>query len=160
MSPALHGYVESPGPSQSLTSHDRLPRSLPMILVVEDEPDMRENFARILYRGPYTCVAVHDGREALAVLEREAPPDLILTDIRMPGMDGLALLRAVRQLALPIPVVVFTAYAFDATARDALAAGAVAFLAKPFTGAQLLETVRTILDRRGTGAAGPVSPAR
>jgi CheY-like chemotaxis protein len=64
----------------------------------------------------------------------------------MSGMDGLALLRTVRQHAPPVPVVIFTAYASEATAQEALAAGASAFLPKPFTGAQLLEAVRAALD--------------
>jgi CheY-like chemotaxis protein len=132
-------------------SHERPLGSPAVILVVEDEPDMRDNLARILRRGPYTCLAAGDGWEALALLEAGAAPDLVLTDIRMPGMDGLAFLREVMQRVPPIPVAAFTAYASDATAREALAAGAVAFLAKPFTGTQLLQTVQAILNCGGIG---------
>jgi CheY-like chemotaxis protein len=131
------------------------PRSPGKVLVVDDEPDMRDNVARILCRGAYECLTAEDGQEALAVLARDRP-DLLLTDLRMPGVDGLTLLRAVTQLSPPIPVVVFTAYASEATAQEALAAGAAAFLAKPFTGAQLLETVRTLMNP--VSGAAPVAP--
>jgi CheY-like chemotaxis protein len=123
------------------------------VLVVDDEPDMRVNVARILRRGGHECVMAGSGEEALSLLQ-ERRPDLILTDLRMPGMDGLALLRAVRQHVPPIPVVVVTAYASEATAREALAAGASAFLAKPFTGAQLLDAVRSAFDHGGPSGTG------
>ncbi len=115
------------------------------VLVVDDEPDMLENVGRILRRAAFACLTAGSAREALAVVERDRP-DLILTDLRMPGMDGLALLRAVKRLSPPTPVVIFTAYASEATAQEALAAGATGFLAKPFSGAELLQTVRRSLD--------------
>jgi CheY-like chemotaxis protein len=118
------------------------------VLVVDDEPDMLVNVARILRRGHYECVTAASGEEAMTLFQRRRP-DLILTDLRMSGMDGLALLRAVRQHASSVPVVIVTAYASEATAQEALAAGASAFLPKPFTGAQLLEVVRTALDHAG-----------
>src|SRR3990172_10007397 len=92
------------------------------ILVADDEPDMLENVARILRRGAHQCISAGSGQEALALVERERP-DLILTDLRMPGMDGLGLLRAVKRLSPATPVVIFTAYASDASAREAAGAG-------------------------------------
>ena len=126
------------------------------ILVVDDEPDMLENVARILRRCAQQCISAGSGQEALALVERERP-DLILTDLRMPGMDGLGLLRAVKRLSPATPVVIFTAYASDAAARDAAEAGAVGFLVKPFTGAELLQTVQQALPPRSGKA--PVQPA-
>jgi CheY-like chemotaxis protein len=127
--------------------------SPPYVLVVDDEPDMLVNVARILRRGRYDCVTAASGEEAMTLFQHRRP-DLILTDLRMPGMDGLALLRAVTRHVPPIPVVIFTAYTSEATSQEALAAGASAFLPKPFTGAQLLEAVRAALDH-----GGPVAPA-
>jgi CheY-like chemotaxis protein len=115
------------------------------VLVVDDEPDMLVGVARILRRAHYECVTAASAEEAMTLFERRRP-DLILTDLRMPGMDGLALLRAVRNQLPPTPVVICTAYASEATAQEALAAGASAFLPKPFTGAQLLDAVRTAVD--------------
>lgn len=120
------------------------------ILVVDDEPDMRENVVRILRRGRFACLTAGSGREAVEILDRDRP-DLVLTDLRMPGMGGLALLREVGRRAPGTPVVVFTAYATPSNAEEARHAGAVAFLAKPFSAAQLLEVVHRALDRRGTG---------
>jgi CheY-like chemotaxis protein len=117
---------------------------LPTVLVVDDEPDMLENVARILQRGSYVCLTAKSGQSALQVFEREQP-DLVLTDLRMTGMDGLALLRAVRRLSPRTPVIIFTAYASDAAAYEATQAGAAAFLAKPFSAAQLLQAIRTAL---------------
>jgi CheY-like chemotaxis protein len=116
-----------------------------VILIVDDEPDMLENVARILRRGPYRCVTAASGQEAMATL-RDAPPDLVLTDLRMPGMDGLAVLRATKRLAPRTPVVIVTAYASDSVTREATSAGAAACLAKPFTGGELLETIQRALE--------------
>jgi CheY-like chemotaxis protein len=140
--------------SASGSTGDGVPPALQRrVLVVDDEPDMLVNIARILRRGPYACVTAASGEEALALLDREQP-DLILTDLRMPGMDGFALLRALRRMSTPIPVIVFTAYATEATAQEAFAIGANGFLAKPFTGTQLLAVVRASLDDAGRPPSG------
>lgn len=125
----------------SLVPHPRT------VLVVDDEPDMLENMCRIFRRSPFACVCVlaRNGHEALAVLERD-PPDLVLTDLRMPGMDGLTLLRQIRRVAPRTPVIIFTAYATESAAEEAFHAGAAAFLAKPFSAAQLLGTVQQALE--------------
>lgn len=142
-------------PDSAQTGNGHIPPPA-TILVIDDEPDMLDNVSRILRRGAYACRTAADGQEALALIGRNRP-DLILTDLRMPGMDGLALLRAIQQLSPPMPVVIFTAYTSEATAEEALAAGAVAFLAKPFSGAQLLQTVRQALGHRQQAPPGPAS---
>jgi DNA-binding NtrC family response regulator len=126
---------------------DGVLRTSATILVVDDEPDMLDNVRRILRRGSYACVTAVSGQEAVTVLARETP-DLILTDLRMAGVDGLALLRHARRIAPGVPVVLVTAYATDETARQAARDGAVSLLAKPFTAAQLLRVVAAAL---GTG---------
>lgn len=146
---SLGNTVAPHGAAMSLAEASRLQREPGRwrILVVDDEPDMLENVARILRRSSHQCITAASGQEALALVEREHP-DLILTDLRMPGMDGLVLLRTVKRLFPPTPVVVFTAYASDAAAREAAEAGAVGFLVKPFTGAELLQTVQQALPPR------------
>ncbi len=114
------------------------------ILIVDDEADMRETCIRIFQRDGYRCLAVSDGLEALALLDAQRP-DLILTDLRMPGMDGLTLLRKVRRLDSPPPVVIFTAYVSEGSIREALEAGAAAYLPKPFTPQKLREVVEPLL---------------
>jgi len=115
---------------------------------------MLENVARIFRRSPYACLTAASGREALTLMDREAP-DLILTDLRMPGMDGLALLREARQRRPGTPVVVVTAYASDEAAQRALDAGARALLPKPFTSAELLRTVGQALGAEGGDGPRP-----
>jgi CheY-like chemotaxis protein len=121
---------------------------MPVILVVDDEPDMRENMLRILHRGHYACVTAADGREALALLDLGTPPDLILTDVRMPGPDGLALAREARRLVPDVPVVLVTAYVVDEAVRDAVRDGTATLLAKPFSAAELLAAVGAALTGR------------
>lgn len=116
------------------------------ILIVEDEADMRETCLRIFRRDGHQCLAAGDGEEALALLQREVP-QLILTDLRMPRMDGLDLLRRIRRLPSPPPVVIFSAYVSEASVREALEAGAAAYLAKPFTPEKLRSVVEPLLPR-------------
>ena len=80
------------------------------ILIVDDEPDMVENCQRILGRAGYRCLTTTDPRGALALLESERP-DLLLTDLKMPGVDGMELLRHARQVDQEMPVIIFTAFA-------------------------------------------------
>jgi CheY-like chemotaxis protein len=119
----------------------------PKILIVDDESDMRETCVRIFARDGYRCQAVTDGQEALDLLEGERP-DLILTDLRMPRVDGLTLLRHVQRLPFPPPVVVFTAYVSEGSIREVLEAGAAAYLPKPFTPRKLREVVEPLLSPR------------
>lgn len=114
------------------------------ILIVDDEADMVESCARIFRRGGFTCLTTSDSREALALFQRERP-DLLLTDLRMPGLDGLELLRQAKRIDPAVPVVVLTAYVSETSAREVLEAGASAYLAKPFTAHQLRSTVEQTL---------------
>jgi translation initiation factor IF-2 len=92
------------------------------ILVVDDEPDMVETVARILTHLGHESVTATEGGAALELLERERP-DLVLTDLRMPGMDGLALLKEVKRIDPEAPVVLFTAHATIQTAVEAIKEG-------------------------------------
>ena len=80
------------------------------VLVVDDEPIARQNLAHALERDGITADVAADGEEALALLAQTAYP-LVLTDLRMPGMDGLSLLREVRQRLPQTEVIVITAHA-------------------------------------------------
>ena len=73
------------------------------ILIVDDEPDMLENCSRILSRQGYACLTAENGHAALAILEREHP-DLLLTDLKMPEMDGMALLHHAHEMDPALPV--------------------------------------------------------
>lgn len=114
------------------------------ILIVDDEPEAIENCRRILSRYRYECVAAADARRALEIIERERP-QVLLTDIRMPGLDGIELLKAAKGLDPAIKVVLVTAYASLQTAVESMRFGAFDYLAKPFTGKELCGVIRRAL---------------
>jgi CheY-like chemotaxis protein len=107
------------------------------ILVVDDEPDVallfRQRFRREVRDGTYVMHFANSGEMALAQLSRGIEPTLIviLSDINMPGMDGLTLLAEIQQRFPEIPVIMVTAYGDDERRRRAINLGACDFLAKP-----------------------------
>src|ERR1700744_2388304 len=107
------------------------------ILVVDDEPDVpdlfRQRFRREARQGTYGLHFAASGEEALSQLADEIEPELIviLSDINMPGMDGLDLLRAVKQRRPDLPVMMVTAYGDDERRRRAAEYGATEFITKP-----------------------------
>lgn len=116
------------------------------ILIVDDEPEAIENCRRILSRHRYHCVVEADSNRALAVIERERP-QVLLTDLRMPGLDGIGLLKAAKHIDSTIKVVLLTAYASIQTAVVSMRYGAFDYLAKPFTGQELRTVVRRALGQ-------------
>jgi PAS domain S-box-containing protein len=125
----------------------------PRVLVVEDNADMRQYLRRLL-SAQYDVMAATDGEAALALIRRECP-DLVLTDVMMPGLDGFGLLRAIRaDPALnDLPVVMLSARAGDEASAEGLDAGADDYLTKPFSARELMARVRANLQmarmRRG-----------
>src|SRR3989442_12090301 len=117
------------------------------VLVVDDEPDMVENCARILRRAGYECLTTSDPREALALVESEGP-DLLLTDLKMPGMDGMELLRRAREVDPALPVILITAFATIESAVAAIKDGAFDYLPKNFSVDQLRVAVQRGLRQR------------
>jgi DNA-binding NtrC family response regulator len=121
--------------------------SEPRVLIVDDEPDMVDNCVRILRRAGYRCLSATDPHRALALLEAERP-DLLLTDLKMPEIDGLTLLRRVRELDPALPVVVITAFATIESAVAAIKDGAFDYLPKNFSVDQLTLVVERALRQR------------
>jgi CheY-like chemotaxis protein len=107
------------------------------ILVVDDEPDVaelfRQRFRREMRQGTYVLHFAQSGEEALACLAGEIEPQLIviLSDINMPGMDGLTLLREIKNRWPELPVMMVTAYGDDERRRIADEHGAAEFINKP-----------------------------
>ena len=120
------------------------------ILVVDDEPDVadlfRQRFRREARQGTYVLHFAASGEEALDLLARGVRPELIviLSDINMPGMDGLALLQEVKQRRPDLPVMMVTAYGDDERRRRATEAGALDFLTKPVDFDALKEQLRRL----------------
>ncbi|SFW87437.1 SpoIIE family protein phosphatase [Amycolatopsis australiensis] len=116
------------------------------VLVADDNADMRDYLARLL-RDDYAVTAVRDGVEAFAVACAE-PPDLVISDVMMPRMDGLSLLAELRRdpRTAAVPVLLLSARAGQEAAVDGLAAGADDYLVKPFSARELLARVRTTVQ--------------
>lgn len=117
------------------------------ILLLDDEPDMLENCRRILSRAGHECFVSSDPAEAVALLE-SALPDLVITDLRMPSIDGLEIMRRAQALDPGRPVIMLTAFATIESAVAAVKAGAFDYLAKPFTMDQLRLAAERALAQR------------
>jgi DNA-binding NtrC family response regulator len=121
------------------------------ILVVDDQPLVAQTCADILAEAGYRVYAACGGREALDCLERERF-DLLVADLKMPGVDGLTVLRRARGLHPGLAAVMITSYATMENAIEALRAGAQDFLLKPFDPDDLLRSVSEALAAVGREA--------
>jgi two-component system response regulator HydG len=117
------------------------------VIIVDDEPDMTETCRRILKSAGYQCLITNTAQDALNLLGTEGP-DLLLTDLYMPEMDGMEILRRAREIDPQLPVIVFTAHATLQSAVAAVKAGAFDYIAKPFSVDQLTVAVERALTRR------------
>jgi EAL domain-containing protein (putative c-di-GMP-specific phosphodiesterase class I)/CheY-like chemotaxis protein len=117
------------------------------ILVVDDEPLVVEVHARILQRQGFEAVSAANGELAIEHLRRSTF-DAVVSDISMPGMDGIQLLRAVRDLELDLPVILITALPAIETAAKAVEYGALRYLTKPVEPAALLQAVQYAVQLR------------
>lgn len=118
------------------------------VLVVDDDADIRQLVATWLEVGGYEVLSVEDGATALALLDA-GPVDVILTDIRMPGMSGIEFLKHVRERDLDVPVLLVTGDPRLETAIEAVEYGAARYLLKPVAGARVLEEVGRAMRLRG-----------
>ena len=119
----------------------------PRVLIVDDEADMVDNCVRILGRAEYECIGTTDPQDALTAVE-SSRPDLLITDLKMPGMDGMELLRRAREFDPALPVIVITAFATIESAVAAVKEGAFDFLPKTFSVEQLRVAVTRALRQR------------
>jgi two-component system nitrogen regulation response regulator NtrX len=116
------------------------------ILVIDDEAAIRDSLKMTLEYNGYEFVGAATGQEGLALAEREAP-DLVLLDIKMPGMDGMDVLGRLRSINDTLPVVMISGHGTTSTAVDAIKRGAADFLDKPFESTdRLLVTVANALE--------------
>ena len=113
------------------------------ILIAEDEPSLRENLQWMLELEGYEVVAACDGQDAFAKA-KDQPPDLVLTDVMMPLLDGYGLIKALRENAGTgsVPIIMLTAKADRADVRAGMNLGADDYLTKPCRREELLEAVQ------------------
>jgi two-component system response regulator MprA len=124
------------------------------ILVVDDEPNMREILNHWLARAGYSNVcSAGDGQEALAMCCADKF-DLVISDINMPRMDGVTLLRKLRGLGQHMPAIVFVSGLDFIDRAELLDLGASAFLLKPFRRLDLMDAVELALNERQSGVVG------
>jgi two-component system, OmpR family, response regulator ResD len=122
------------------------------ILIVDDEPIVRDVVARYLERDGYSILESADGDEARARIETK-PPSLVVLDVMLPGTDGLTLCRWIRERG-DIPVIMLTARGEEADRVVALDLGADDYVTKPFSPRELAARVRSVLRRTAAGALG------
>src|SRR5438874_3090363 len=117
------------------------------ILVIDDESAIRDSLRMTLEYEGYEFIGAATGQEGLALAEREAP-DLVLLDVKMPGMDGLEVLERLRNMNETLPVVVVSGHGTISTAVEATKKGAFDFIEKPFASERVLVSLRNALDHR------------
>src|ERR687893_2395269 len=117
------------------------------LLIVDDEQGMRQLLSIVFGREGHSVRVAENGRRALELLRQE-PADLIVSDVKMPDMNGIELLRRVREFLPDVSVVMMTAFATVETAREAFKLGADDFIQKPFDVDELKLIVEKALELR------------
>ena len=132
-------------------------RTAPLLLVIDDDPAIRETLARELALAGYETVTAADGEEGKALFARSAP-DLVITDLAMPRADGMAVIAAVRrgERGERTPIVVLSVRGEEEDKVRALDLGADDYVTKPFSLRELLARVRSHLRRSGRDASPEV----
>ena len=115
------------------------------ILVVDDDSQLRQSFKKILTKEGYTVKTTSTGELGLEIV-RESVPDLVIMDVRLPGMNGLEALRAVHEIESKLPVIVMTAFGTTETAIDATKLGAFDYVLKPFEIPDILALIEQALE--------------
>src|SRR5207244_3363613 len=113
-------------PSRQATGATR-----PRVLVVDDEASIRDLLAKTLALAEYDVDVAPDGRSALDRM-RMYPYDLLIADLKMPGMDGLTVIREAKRYKADLPVIIITGYSTEASAIEAVNLGVAGYLTKPF----------------------------
>lgn len=127
------------------------------VLVVDDEPTVREVIRRYLERDGYAVREAADGPTALNEIEQNAP-DLVVLDLMLPGLDGVAVTRQARQAAKSVPIIMLTAKGETADRIYGLDSGADDYVSKPFSPQELVSRIRAVL-RRSADETIPHQPA-
>jgi excisionase family DNA binding protein len=133
----IDAWLESQRPRNTRTAGGPTPRvSTPVagrarILVVDDEPSIRDLLSKTLALAEYEVDLAPDGKTAIERM-RIVPYDLLITDLKMPGIDGLTVIREGRRLRPDLPVIIITGYSTEASAIEAVNLGVSGYLTKPF----------------------------
>ncbi len=126
------------------------------ILIVDDEQSMRDFLTILLQKEGYEVTAHANGADALKCLN-DQPFDLVISDIRMPGIGGLDLLHSIKEQYPALPVILITAFVSPGDAISAMKDGAFDYISKPFNVAEIKNVIRSATARKGSDAALPSS---
>ncbi len=129
------------------------------VLIVDDDRDISSLLSALMNKEGLSSMMAHDGETALGMVQL-ARPDMMLVDVKMPGIDGMEVLKRVRETDPHLPVVLITAYADISASVAAMRAGAYDYLAKPFDHSEVIRVVRTALaegERRRRDLAAAIS---
>ena len=127
----------------------------PRILLVDDEMDFVQTLAKVLSRRGYDVLTAPDGAQGLEQVLRGGV-EVALLDLKMPGLDGMETLREFKRLAPDLEVVILTGHLLKSSEQEGLRLGAFAYLTKPCTVPQLIESIEAARARRREGAPGVV----
>jgi excisionase family DNA binding protein len=133
----IDAWLESQRPRTVRTAAGSAPRvatapaGRPRVLVVDDEASIRDLLSKTLALAEYDVDLAFDGRSAIERL-RLMPYDLLITDLKMPGVDGLGVIREARRMKPDIPVIIITGFSTEASAIEAVNLGVAGYLTKPF----------------------------
>jgi FixJ family two-component response regulator len=116
-----------------------------VVLVVEDDDSMRKAIEQFLNEAGFRCAAYPSG-DALLARGVDADAACVISDLRLPGISGLDLLAALRKRDIALPFILITGHDAPGLRQKAMRCGATAYLAKPFRGTTLLETVRAAIE--------------
>jgi len=122
----------------------------PVILVVDDEESILKFFHRILKKEEYTVFTADNGKEALEMLNRKRP-DLVILDLKMPGMNGIEILREIKKIDKNVEVIMITGYGTMKTARIAMRLGAYDYVTKPFDVNYIMALIKDVLSPASDG---------
>ncbi len=117
------------------------------VLIVDDEAVIRKGLCRVMEGRGYQVETAESGFGAIEKLQKE-PFSIVITDLKMPGMDGIEVLKAIKILQPDVPVIIITGYSTVDTAVDAMKNGAFDYISKPFTPDQMIEMVEKALEQR------------
>ncbi len=136
-----------------LAGTEEAPYRLKKILVVDDDDELRNMLQEVLSSLDYFPIGVEDGEQALNQLKIQ-DFDLVISDIRMPKMDGMALLKNIKQTTPELPVVIITGFPASYPTQKAMQEGADGYLAKPFRIEKIDELMRELLSGKGEAPTG------
>lgn len=118
------------------------------VLVVDDDKSIRVTISQALESAGFTVVTAVDGQHALDKLAEETDYDVVLLDMKMPGLDGMEVLRKIKEMKPLMPVIMVTGYGTVETAVEAMKLGAVDFIQKPFSPEEIRSIVKRVVERK------------